>query len=264
MKKYKELLIKNNIPVTEVKDIIKGCDGVILHVLVGQEEVFFKFLPKVFTTRLEKEVQVVTVLKNNNCKVPDYYSSNNKIIFASEEEVFYGSLKVPGLPSTTSINKDILKEVMKEIARMHKVLKRVPVEGKIESDIDRFKKFYERNKEFFKEQKLDSYIETILNRTYDKEEYTYIHADINFKNIFVDNNHLSSFIDFTDLRVGYKEDDLGKLFQNILYLDIDDKFLEELINTYESELGEKINKKNLLVSIVFRLLYRYYCFVKNN
>lgn len=252
-------IIKNS----TIEDIIKGCDGEILQVNISGEVVYFKFLPKEFKERIEREVMIVSRLKDNNCKVPSYYTYNDKIIFEDNNQVFYGTKKVDGIPSTNHITKELLEEIMIEIARMHKVLKTINVEGKKESDIDRFKKFYEESKEFFKEHNLDTYIETVLNRTYEQEEYTYIHADINFNNIFIDNNHLSSFIDFTDLRVGYKEDDLGKLFQNILYLNLDKEFLERLISIYENELGEKVNRDNLLISVIFRLMYRYYSFVKN-
>ena len=60
------------------------------------------------------------------------------------------------------------------------------------------------------------------------------------------------------------EDDLGKLFQNILYLDLTGDKLNELILAYEKELGQKTNRDNLLLSIIFRIMYRYFGFVNNN
>ena len=242
---------------------MKGCDGSIIPVEVDGKKAYFKFLPQEFKERLEREVRIVKRLKEENCKVPDYYEQDGQVIFEQGEEVYYASYEVPGTPAYLNMNFDLLKEIMVELAKMHKVLRTIPLEGKKESDINRFRKFYEKNKNFFQRQGFSNKIERVLEREYEEEEYSYIHADINFKNIFVENNHITSFIDFTDLRIGYLEDDLGKLFQNILYLDLTDEELEELIKVYEQELGQKVNRKNLLVSILFRIMYRYFGFVKN-
>lgn len=261
--KTKEI-IKKSFSVEKIEDEIKGCDGSIIPAIIEGKKVYFKFLPKSFKERIEKEIEVVKTLKNNNCKVPNYFEVNGQAIFEDNDNIFYASYEVPGIPCTEKINFDVLKDIMIELVKMHKVLKGIPIEEKKESDLDRLKKFYKKNIFFFQEEQLSIFIEKILDEDYEEEEYSYIHADINFKNIFIENNHVTSFIDFTDLRIGYLEDDLGKLFQNILYLGLSDSELEELINIYENELGKKVNRKNLLLSVVFRMMYRYFGFVNNN
>ena len=260
----KEIFEKENIPVEKLGEIQNGCDGIIVPVTISNEKYFFKFLPLTFEDRIEREIGIVELLRKEDIKVPSYYHKNNQVLFKTEDQVFYASKEVSGKKADQQVTKPLLEDIMRNIARMHKVLKKIPIKDKKESDLDRFKKFYKKEKDFFEEQGLSSYIESILERNYDEEEYSYIHADINFRNIFAQDDKVTSFIDFTDLRVGYLEDDLGKLFQNILYLNLSEQEIQELIRIYEEELGQRINQRNLLVSIVFRILYRYYCFVKNN
>lgn len=255
--------IKKYFLVEKLEKEINGCDGSIVPAIIDKEKVYFKFLPKEFRKNVEKEIEVVRILKAKGCKVPNYFEKNGTVIFEEEDNIFYATYEVPGVPCFKEISFEVLKDIMFELACMHKVLKDIEVVDNKESDLIRFKKFYQENISFFREEKLSAFIEKILNREYDEEEYSYIHADVNFRNILVENNHLTYFIDFTDLRVGYLEDDLGKLFQNILYLDLSDNEIEELINIYEKELGRKVNRKNLLLSIVFRIMYRYYGFINN-
>lgn len=257
-------IIKKHFLVEKLEDEIVGCDGSIIPAIIDGKKIYFKFLPKDFKKRVEKEIEVVKVLKSKGCKVPDYFEENGKIIFEDDDNIFYASYEVPGVICLENINFNILKDIMVELANMHKVLKNIKVTDNKESDLDRFRIFYKENSTFFQKEKLNYFIERILNKDYEKEEYSYIHADINVRNVLIENNHITSFIDFTDLRVGYLEDDLGKLFQNILYLNLSDEEVEELINIYEKELGSKVNKKNLLLSVVYRIMYRYYCFINNN
>lgn len=257
-------IIKKHFPVEKLEDEIKGCDGFIIPAIIEGNKIYFKFLPKEFKRRIEKEIEVVKILKRKGCKVPDYFEANGQVIFEDTNIIFYASYEVPGISCERKINFDILKDIMIELSKMHKVLKEISIEGKKESDLDRFKEFYKKNIFFFQQEKLCTFVEKILDRDYEEEEYYYIHSDINFKNIFMENEHVTCFIDFTDLRIGYLEDDLGKLFQNILYLNLNDNELEDLINIYEKELGKKVNRKNLLLSIVFRMMYRYYNFINNN
>ena len=261
--KIKELLEKNNIVVDKVDEEIKGSDGIIVPVVISNKKYFFKFLPISFQERLEREIGIVEILRGQDIKVPNYYKKNNQVIFQEEDEIFYASEEVPGKKVENNISFSLLEDIMIQVARMHKVLKEIPVAGKKESDIDRLRKFYKKEKRFFEEHHLSTYIESIIDRQYDEEDYSYIHADINFRNIFAQDDKVTSFIDFTDLRVGYLEDDLGKLFQNILYLDLSEQEIQELIKVYEQELGQRINQRNLLVSIIFRIIYRYHSFVIN-
>ena len=257
-------VIKKSFKVEKIENEITGCDGCIIPVIIEGKRIYFKFLPKEFKTRVEREIEVVKILKDKGCKVPDYFEINDKIIFEDNENIFYASYEVPGVICLENINFNILKDIMVELAHMHKILKEIKVTEEKESDLDRFRRFYNENISFFQEESFDYIIEKILNKEYKEEKYFYIHADINIKNILIENNHLSSFIDFTDMRVGYLEDDLGKLFQNFLYLDLSDNELKELISIYEKELEQKVNRNNLLLSIVFRIMYRYYGFINNN
>ena len=262
MSNYNKLFLDNNIPVQKTEDEIKGFDGIILPVVIDNKRFYFKFLPKEFKMNIEREIKTVEELKKNNCNVPIYYKKDNKSIFEIDNQICYATLEVPGIQFNKNVNKDLLKPIITELAKMHRVLKNIPVLEEKESDLDRFHSFYEKNKIFFKKNGLEKYIESVLSKDYNNEDVIYIHADVNFRNIFVENEDIY-FIDFTDLRVGYIEDDLGKLFQNILYLNLSDEELNELIKIYEQELGNKINNDNLVLSIVFRIMYRYFCFVNN-
>lgn len=259
----KDLLLKSGIFVDVAEEEIKSGDGIVLPVFVSGKKVFFKFLTKEFKDQLLREVHVVNILRENNCKVPLYFELGGQVIFEADSHIYYGTYEALGKPSHQVMNLALLKEIMVELAKMHKVLRTIPIKEKKESDLDRFRMFYEKNKDFFQHQNFDQYIEKVLSDKYEEEQVSYIHADLNFNNIFAVNNHVTTFIDFTDLRIGYVEDDIGKLFQNVVYFGVTEEELRDLIFIYEQELGDKINRKNLLVSLVFRMMYRYVCFVNN-
>ena len=260
---YKDIFFNNNIPVEKIENEIGGSDGIVLPVIIHNERFYFKFVPNDFKERIEKEIEIVEELGKHGCNVPIYYSMENKKIFEIDNKVFYASKEVPGIIFDKNIEKNLLDKIIIEIAKIHKVLKKIEVKEEKKSDLDRLQEFYNSNTEFFKKYDLVKYIENILSKNYKEEEYIYIHSDINFRNIIVDENKDIYFIDFTDMRVGYLEDDLGKIFQNILYLDLTKDEIYELIKAYERELNYKINIDNLILSIVFRIIYRYFCFVNN-
>ena len=59
--------------------------------------------------------------------------------------------------------------------------------------------------------------------------------------------------------MGYLEDDLGKLWQNFLYLDcFNINLSKKLLKKYESNLKVKINRNNIIISTIYRIIYRCY------
>lgn len=86
-----------------------------------------------------------------------------------------------------------------------------------------------------------------------------IHSDICFKNIIFSKMQGMFLIDFSDLRFSYLEDDLGRFFQCILYEnDVNIDVISSLIARYEKNTEFVISKKNLCISILFNVMYRYF------
>ena len=265
--KVKSILEKNGIIFDSIEEIIDGCDCTVATINIDGITYYFKFLDKSLYEKLLLEVDVVKYLKERSISVPSYYEKDKREVFKDEEYTFYASEKVRGKKLSTNITKSILEDIIKNISKMHKELVNYPIDDisilEKESDYDRLKDFYENKRDFLDESGLIEFVESILKLSSDNN-YSLIHADLNFRNIFIDNNKFSSFIDFTDLRVGNLEDDLGKFWQNILYLEnISEEDITKLENIYENNLGRKINHNNLIISTVYRIIYRYYSMIEN-
>ena len=242
-------LLDDNIKYDSIEEIINGDCCIVFKVKINDEIYYFKFLRKDMYKNILLEIDVVDYLNNNGVLVPRYYSQNSKKIFSDDEYVFYATKEVDGEKSS-------------------KELRRYPINNiyylERETDFRRLQRFIYDNNDFLNKYELKDFINRCLKYDDLSDDYMLIHADLNFRNIFVKDNKFSSFIDFTDMRIGCKEDDLGKLWQNILYLDninIDD--LKEFRIIYENILKDNININNLIISCVYRIIYRYYYMIKN-
>lgn len=261
-------LLDDNIKYDSIEEIINGDCCIVFKVKINDEIYYFKFLRKDMYKNILLEIDVVDYLNNNGVLVPRYYSQNSKKIFSDDEYVFYATKEVDGEKSSRLVDYNLMKDIIENVAIMHKELRRYPINNiyylERETDFRRLQRFIYDNNDFLNKYELKDFINRCLKYDDLSDDYMLIHADLNFRNIFVKDNKFSSFIDFTDMRIGCKEDDLGKLWQNILYLDninIDD--LKEFRIIYENILKDNININNLIISCVYRIIYRYYYMIKN-
>lgn len=259
---------KNIINYSQIEKEIVGDNCIIIPVIVDDNRYFFKILNKSMLDRVLVEIDVVDFLREKGILVPSYYSKDNKRVFEDRDYIYYGSKEVKGAKTSNEVTYHELESIVENVAKMHKELINYSIENitclEKSNDYDRLKKFYETHKEFLIENNLIEYVERVLERKINNNSFSVIHSDLNFNNIFISNGSFSSFIDFTDIKIGYLEDDLGKLMQNILYLEnISTEELKRLKEIYEKTSNRSIDENSLVISIVYRIIYRYFCSVNN-
>lgn len=261
-KKFSDALYESDIYPSKCFDLIKGSDCYVLPLVIDEEKYFFKFMDISKLDNMTEEVKVVQYLINNNIPIPKYFEKNGKMIFAFHDIAFYASKNVDG---DMNYKKDYFtsSNVIQSIALMHMKLKKIntsEINLKKSNDYFRLLLFYQDNFEFCRKYGFDKYIEQVIDLGYEKKDEYIIHYDLNFSNMIFENNKLKSFIDFSDIRMGYFEDELGKLFQSLLYSDdFNFNFIWELIKIYEEIAEVKISEKDLYISIIYRIIYRYFC-----
>lgn len=266
-----QMLHMNNIYPTKIANIIMGEDNFILPALVKGQIFYFKFFTTPRKEIMESEVQVVNELRKKGIAVPEYFTKDGNSVFTSLDKTFditfYGSRHIDGTQNPV-ITDELLEEVIDKIAEMHKVIAKIDQSDlhlKSITDYQRIMNFYITNVGFCREKGLVGHIETIIQSGDEKTEKYPIHADLYFNNILFENDKFKSFIDFSDMRESYFEDDLGKFFQTLLCTKgIEMEQIKELMRMYERELGRNISKKDVYISIFYRTMYRYYCQSREN
>lgn len=266
-----QMLHMNNIYPTKTANIIMGEDNFILPALVEGQIFYFKFFTTPRKEIMESEVQVVNELRKNGISVPEYFTKDGNSVFTSSEETFditfYGSKHIDGTQNPV-ITDELLEEVIDKIAEMHKVIAetdRSNLHLKSVTDYQRIMDFYITNAGFCREKGLVGHIEAIIQSGDEKTQKYPIHADLYFNNILFENDQFKSFIDFSDMRESYFEDDLGKFFQTLLCTKgIEMEQIKELMRIYEQKLGRNISKKDVYISTFYRTMYRYYCQSREN
>lgn len=245
------------------KPIIKP-QSIIFPVETEQNIIYFKLLKNVNFEKVQTEVKIVTMLASQGVNVQKYYSENGTIIFMHENYCFYGTYDAGSHVQLATITKEQIMDFIKTIAKMHNALSNLKINTsiyKIESDEERFKEFYIQHKDFIDYFDLNELAENLLSMPKKKLPYLYIHSDLNFTNMM----DSSTIIDFTDLKVGYREDDLGKFFQNILNTKFcSSEDLNEYIQIYNTYTNYKINNERLRFSIYYRLFFRLYTGLQEN
>ena len=259
---------KSIINYSYIEKEIPGDNCTVIPVIIDDNRYFFKVLNKSMLDKVLLEISVVDYLNDKGILVPSYYSKDNKKVFSYEESIYYGSKEVKGVKASNIVTYKALESIVENIAKMHKEISNYPIENitclEKNNDSDRLRKFYKEHKEFLIENNLIEYVENLLVKNTSTNRFYIIHSDLNFNNIFIDNGEFSSFIDFTDIKLGYLEDDLGKLWQNILYLEnINSNELNKLKKIYENVSNQHIDENSLTTSIVYRIIYRYFCAVDN-
>ena len=251
-------------------EILYNNQCIVIPVKIEGELYFFKFLDKKNYNKMCLEVDIVNKLNENGIKVHKYYNLQGKYVFKDENMCFYGTKCVEDENMILNHNYDILCDVILNIAKMHNYLLNISsFEGEKvlekSNDYIELNKFFESNRKFIYENGFGFIVNSVLQNGFETSHYSFIHYDLNFKNIMIKNNRFSGFIDFTDFKIGYLEDDLGKFFQNVVYLkNITDVDIYNLIHLYNQNSLTKISMKNLKTSIIYRIIYRYFCALNEN
>ncbi len=200
--------------------IIEGEDNFILEIRITKQIYYFKFFQKPNIKKLESEVKFVKFLRDNNIVVPSFYEKNKKILFYNKENdiAFYATEKIEG-NNKFYTNYRLVEKIIDRVCEMHNVILNINLENlelQEETDKERLIEFYNKNSSFIIKNNL-KYCIDIVKEIEAENKITYpIHSDLYFKNIIFNNNKIKGFIDFSDIRKTYIEEDLGKLFQNLL------------------------------------------------
>lgn len=247
----------------QVIKVLDGEDNFIIKGLIEQQIYYFKFFYNANIEKIKAEIQVVNFLRNNDIIVPEFYKKNGQILFENKTHdiAFYASKELKG-NNKYSINKKLLEEIIDSISNMHKKIITID-ESKINlkenTDKDRIEMFYNNNMKFLTNNGIDKYIKLVIENKSEKNKKYPIHSDLYFKNIIFNDSKVVGFIDFSDIRKSYIEDDLGKLFQNLLCVhNFTINTIEELIWRYKEKMNIFISDKNIYISILYRTVYRYY------
>lgn len=116
------------------------------------------------------------------------------------------------------------------------------------------------NHQFCEEANLCNLLEEIIPIGVNEARVYPIHSDLYFNNFIIKDNEFKSFIDFSDIRKSYFEDDLGKFFQNLMCSQNYNIYqIEKLIEVYENITEDKMERINVYMSVIYRAIYREYC-----
>ena len=229
---------------------------------------YYQFFLSPEKYNITAEVEVVDYLRKNGIAVPEFYEQDEKKIFYSGKSVpfkstFFATKHLDADPDQEySMSKEASEDIIRHIGEMHLKLKdfdksKISIE-KI-TDYQKLVEMYISNKELCDERNISDKIEKIISFGVDEVNTYPIHSDLHSANIMMENDKFKSFIDFSDIRDSYFEDDLGKVFQNLMgskgYTMED---VQGLVDLYEKETGIELSRKNIYISTMYRLLDRYF------
>ena len=177
-----------------------------------------------------------------------FFQQDGKQIFYGENEniTFYASEFVDG-DNSTVLSNTLIRDIVINIARMHSKLKnfdKSTINIEKITDYQKMIELYIKNNCDCDSKGIGEYLEKIIKIGIDNVPTYPIHSDLYMGNIKVQNGKFKSFMDFSDIRESYFEDDLGKFFQSILMegsIESDD--IANLIKVYESESRISLSKK---------------------
>lgn len=263
-----EMLKEQGIKVDKSADLYYGHHKFVLPVLVDGGIYHFKFFITPEDEHIEAEVMVTDYLRENGISVPDFYENDGRKIFHSNKSgpfkaTFFASKHIDADPDQEySMSREASEDIIKHIGEMHLVLRKFD-KSKINiervTDYEKLVDMYVFKKDLCDERNISDKIERIISIGEDKVETYPIHSDLHSANIMMQDDKFKAFIDFSDLRDSYFEDDLGKVFQNLMGskgYSIED--VKELISIYEKNTGIKLSRKNVYISTMYRLLDRYF------
>ena len=268
-----KLIKENNIPINNAGELIFGDGCLVLPAYIYKEKCYFKFfLNPNNLNKINSEIEIVTYLKENESPVAEIIEINNKKLFNLQLEkginIYFFIVKAVEGDMDYNVTEEMLENIFEEIAIMHKKIKgfdQSKINLEIYTDYQRLIEFYIKNYNFCLSENLSDYIKQIITISPEDTETYPIHSDLYFNNFIMKNNKLKCFIDFSDIRMSYFEDDFGKIFQFLLCNNkIDIKDISKYLEIYESTSGIKLYKKNIYISIIFRVIYREYCKYKED
>lgn len=263
-----QMLEEEGIAIKKSGEIYYGDKNFILPVLMDEGIYYFKFFMDPVKEYIEADVNIVEYLKNNGIEVPDFYSKNDKKIFYSSDKIpfktiFYASKHVDAdKDKEFEMSNEEAEDIIKKIGKMHVKLKefdKSKVKINKTTDYQRLIQLYIDKKDLCDERNISEKIEEVIRFGIDKVSTYPIHSDLHSANIMMENGKFKSFIDFSDVRDSYFEDDLGKFFQNLLGAKgAKMEEINRLIQIYEEETGIKLSKKNIYISTIYRIMDRYF------
>lgn len=247
----------------KIEEPIKNSSETTFPIIIKNDCIYVKVLPLKKIEAIKKEMEIVKILDQNNIRVQKYYDFNDGIPY-NENYCLYATYNAGTFYNLKEIDKQFIINCIKNIANMHNSLNSMAINNSpfsVESDFERFIQFYNQNKSFFIKYNLENYIKDLKKTKYDFDDLIFIHSDLNFNNITKN----GTIIDFTDLKIGFKEDDLGKFYQNILntkYNTLND--LNYFIEYYQKISNQKVKMDELILSIIYRLIFRFYNSLNEN
>lgn len=261
--KIKHSLKINNIRYNKLLENYNSNSSIVSKIELNGIIYYFKFFDKSFYDKLLLEVKCVSLLNMKLYLFPQYYEKDGKNVFVGEQCVFYATKEVKGNNFNRNFSENLLLDIIEKVSLFHNEVTNLEIKSvnllEKSNDYQRLSKFFIENRSFLSKYKLLGYVERTLNLEPEPSKFFLIHADLNLNNIFSISDKVSSIIDFTDMKMGYLEDDLGKLWQNFLYLDcFNINLSKKLLKKYESNLKVKINRNNIIISTIYRIIYRCY------
>lgn len=258
-----QMLDKSKITPHKAGNVYYGNRSFTLPTLLNDGIYYFKFFPSANKPSIESDVTVVNYLIENGISLPSFFQQDGKQIFYGENEniTFYASKFVDG-DNSPVLSSTLIRDIVINIARMHSKLKtfdKSTINIEKLTDYQRMIELYIKNNCDCDSKGIGEYLEKILKIGTDNVPTYPIHSDLYMGNIKVQNGKFKSFMDFSDIRESFFEDDLGKFFQSVLMEDsIQPDDIANLIKVYESESGISLSKKNVYVSILYCMLDRYF------
>ncbi len=258
-----QMLDKSKITPHKAGNVYYGNRSFTLPTLLNDGIYYFKFFPSANKPSIESDVAVVNYLIENGISLPSFFKQDEKQIFYGENEniTFYASKFVDG-DNSPVLSSTLIRDIVINIARMHSKLKnfdKSTINIEKVTDYQRMIELYIKNNCYCDSKGIGEYLEKIIKIGTDNVPTYPIHSDLYMGNIKVQNGKFKSFMDFSDIRESYFEDDLGKFFQSVLMEDsIQSDDIANLIKVYESESGISLSKKNVYVSVLYCMLDRYF------
>ena len=263
-----QMLKESGIEAKKTGNLYYGHRKFIMPTLVDDGIYHFKFFLNPEDEYIESEVEIVEYLRKNGISVPEFYEKDGKNIFHSSESIpfratFFASKHIDADPDQEySMSKEASEDIIKHIGEMHLKLRDFD-KSKITldhiTDYEKLVELYIFKKDLCDERGLSDMIEKIISFGTDKVDTYPIHSDLHSANIMMENDKFKAFIDFSDVRDSYFEDELGKVFQNLMGskgYSIEE--VKRLIEMYEENIGIKLSRKNVYISTMYRLLDRYF------
>lgn len=258
-----QMLGKSKITPHKAGNVYYGNRSFTLPTLLNDRIYYFKFFPSANKPSIESDVAVVNYLIENGISLPSFFQQDGKQIFYGENEniTFYASKFVDG-DNSPVLSSTLIRDIVINIARMHSKLKnfdKSTINIEKVTDYQRMIELYIKNNCYCDSKGIGEYLEKIIKIGTDNVPTYPIHSDLYMGNIKVQNGKFKSFMDFSDIRESYFEDDLGKFFQSVLMeYSIQSDDIANLIKVYESESGISLSKKNVYVSVLYCMLDRYF------